>query len=71
MEMSWAEFADWAIKATLGGICFYGVNILSQMKNSIDGLNDKVSTIIERTEWHSRDIEKLDKRVTRVEGRSR
>lgn len=69
MDMKFPEFIDWAIKAILGGACVYAVNLLSQMKSSIDHLNDQVARIIERTEWHSKDIDKLDKRVDRMEGR--
>lgn len=70
MDMTFPEFIDWAIKGILGGVCFYAVNLLSQMKSSIDRLNDQVARIIERTEWHSKDIDKLDKRVVRVEERN-
>jgi hypothetical protein len=65
----WANFFDWAAKGILGGICMYGVHILSQMKNSIDSLNEKVARIIERTEWHSKELEKLEERIITIERR--
>jgi hypothetical protein len=64
---NWGAFADWAAKGILGGICLYGVRILSQMKNSIEALNEKVATIIERTDWHTKEIDRLDQRITRIE----
>lgn len=68
---TWASFADWASKAFLGGVCVYGVNVLTQMKNSIDSLNDKVARLIERTDWHSRELEKLDHRISKIEDKDK
>lgn len=68
---TWTSFIDWASKGIIGAVCMYGVHVLSQMKNSIDSLNEKVARIIERTEWHSRELEKLENRVIRLEGGKR
>lgn len=67
---NWANFFDWASKAFLGGVCVYGVNVLSQMKTSIDALNETMAQIVERTEWHSRELEKLEERLQQVEQRT-
>lgn len=67
MEIHWGDFIDWILKGVLGGICAYGVHILGAMKKSIDDLNVKVGTIIERTDWHTKEIDRLDSRVTRLE----
>lgn len=69
MHIDFTSFVDWAIKGSVGGICAYGVHLLSQMKNSIDLLNDKMAKIIERTEWHTREIDKLEYRINKLEGR--
>lgn len=65
--MEWNLFVDWAFKAILGGIVFYGVHVLSEMKKSIDTLNSKVSQMIERTEWHTKEIDRLEFRISRIE----
>lgn len=69
MMDNWNSFADWAMKGLIGGGCFYGIHILAQMRNSIDSLNQKVAKIIERTDWHSHEIKKLENRVMRLEDR--
>lgn len=51
----------------MGAVGAYGVHILGQMKRSIDELNQSMAKIIERTEWHTKEIERLDERVQRVE----
>jgi prefoldin subunit 5 len=65
--MEWDIFVDWMLKALLGGVVLHGVHILSEMKKSIDALNNKMAKIIERTEWHSKEIDRLDQRMTRLE----
>lgn len=67
MDKHLVDFVDWILKAGLAGVCGYGVHILGEMKKSIDALNVKVGTIIERTDWHTKEIERLDDRITRLE----
>ncbi len=61
------SIATWAFEAILGGICVYGVNILKELKNSIDELNKQVSRVIERTDWHTKELERLDIRIYALE----
>lgn len=65
--MEWNQFYDWIIKALMTGLFSYGVHILGELKKSVDLLNERVSTVIERTEWHNKSLEKLDERVSRLE----
>ncbi len=65
--MEWNLFIDWMLKALLGGVVLHGVHILSEMKKSIDSLNNKMAEIIERTAWHSKEINRLESRITRLE----
>lgn len=65
----WNIVLDWVAKAALGVIISQGVRILSKMKDSVDKLNVQVGQIIERTEWHSKEIDRLDTRVNRIETR--
>jgi prefoldin subunit 5 len=65
--MEWNVFIDWALKAVLGGVAFHGVHVLSEMKKSIDSLNNKMAKLIERTEWHSKEIDRIEARILRLE----
>ena len=65
----WNIILDWIAKAVLCVIVSQGVKILSDMKKSVDKLNVQVGTIIERTEWHSKEIDRLDTRMNRLEVR--
>lgn len=65
----WNNVLDWLAKAFIGVVISQGVRILSEMKKSVDKLNVQVGQIIERTEWHSKEIDKLDTRVNRLEVR--
>lgn len=64
---TWNEFFDWMVKGLLGAVAIQGVRVLSDMNKSIESLNQNVSKIIERTEWHSREIDRLDGRVNQLE----
>lgn len=65
----WKLLLEWLMKALLGGVVTYGVHVLGGVKSSIDTLNIQVAKVIERTEWHSKEIERLDTRMHRVEMR--
>lgn len=66
-KVEFPTFVDWALKGFIGLCVVQGVRILSGMKISIDELNNKMATIMERTNWHSKDIDRLEKRITRLE----
>ena len=63
----WTHFFDWASKGVISFVCTYGVHVLSKMHHSIVSLNQKMAKLLERTEWHSKELKKLDVRVTRIE----
>lgn len=63
------DFTDWMIKGLVGGIALYAVKILTEMKKSLDSVNNKMAAMVERSEWHSKEIERIEKRVNRVEVR--
>jgi hypothetical protein len=64
------EFASWAEKAIITGVCAYGVNILKELKQSIDELNKQVAEVLVRTDWHKEELGRLDVRVSNLERRS-
>lgn len=59
----WNDFASWLFYGVMGGCSVYGVSILSGLKCSVDSLNIKVATLLERTATHERRIEKLENKV--------
>ena len=61
------DVIDLAIKASMGAMVSYGVHVLSGMKKSIDDLNKNMSEIVERTKWHSKEIDRIDGRLERLE----
>ena len=67
MEPHWSDFFDWMLKAVAGGVGTYMVHILSEVKKSIDSLNERVAKVLERSEWHSKELDRLETRVERLE----
>ena len=45
-----------------------GVRMLGKLRDSIDALNIKVGTIVEKTRWHDKILDKYDARLTNLEG---
>lgn len=62
--MEFKDFVQWAFYALLSGCSIYLTSILSGLKLSVDELNIKMATIIEKTSNHERRIEKLEDKVT-------
>jgi hypothetical protein len=60
MQPEYFNFADWGFKALISGCLLYLVNILGGLKVSIDSLNVKMATIIERVAHHEKRIERLE-----------
>jgi hypothetical protein len=76
--LDFQAWADWIIRGIIGFVCWYGVRvfqfgvgILKQMKDSIDELNEKMAKIIERSDWHTRELDKLEARLTFLETRKK
>lgn len=65
--MNFTDFIQWVFYGVVGGSAVYGVSILSHLKNSIDDLNIKMAKLIEKNDWHEKMIERLEKRVEKLE----
>lgn len=63
------HWVNWALQLLLVLSISYGVNVVGGLKGSIDDLNVKVATVIERTLNHEKEIDTLNKRVDRIEDR--
>lgn len=60
--LEFKDFVQWVFYALLSGCAIYLTTILSGLKLSVDELNIKMATIIEKTSNHERRIEKLEDR---------
>lgn len=63
----WQNFVDWALKGLIGGVIMYAVHILGRVRMSIESLNKKVATLVERSGWHNKEIDRLHSRLARLE----
>lgn len=61
------QLIQWAFEGILGLCCVQGIKVLSQMRDSIEKLNEKMATLLERTDWHERELNRLDVRLGTLE----
>lgn len=64
--MDFSKFIEWAFQALVVGIAAYGVGILAGLKNSVNELNNKIATIIEKVTWHEKWLERHDDEITNL-----
>jgi methyl-accepting chemotaxis protein len=64
---NWENIVAWGFKLVISTGIILAVRVLSQMKDSIQSLNTKMATIVERVSWHSNEIKKLDHRIQKIE----
>lgn len=64
--MDFSKFIEWAFQALVVGIAAYGVGVLSSLKNSVNELNNKIATIIEKVTWHEKWLERHDDEITNL-----
>lgn len=62
--MEFKDFVQWSFYGLISGCSIYLTSILSGLKTSVDELNIKMATIIEKTSNHERRIEKLEDKAT-------
>jgi hypothetical protein len=65
--MSFVEFVQWCFYGLISGALIYGVNTLKSLKESVDTLNISVGRIVEKTQWHEKELERLHDRVKDLE----
>lgn len=58
--MEFKDFVQWLFYALISGCSVYLTSILSGLKLSVDELNIKMATIIERVSHHEKRIERLE-----------
>jgi hypothetical protein len=68
--MEYQRFIEWIFYGVISGVAVHGVRVLAKMGESIDSLNAKMAVVLERQDWHGRELEKQDNRITRLEERA-
>lgn len=63
MAAQFSDFVQWVFYGLISGCSLYLVNILGGLKSSVDELNIKMATIIEKTSGHERRIERLENKL--------
>lgn len=69
MKMQFSEFLTWGFTGLISGILIYGVKVLQDIKSSVEQLNERMATIIEKTQWHEKEMERLNSRISVIEMR--
>ena len=67
--MQFNDFLTWGFTGLISGILIYGVKVLQDIKSSVDELNERMATIIEKTAWHEREMEKMSNRIVSLESK--
>lgn len=65
--MQFDQFLSWGFTGLISGILIYGVKVLQDIKSSVEELNQRMATIIEKTQWHEKEMEKLSRRLNNIE----
>lgn len=67
--MEFSNFLTWGFTGLLSGILVYAVKVLTDIKLSVEELNERMATIIEKTAWHEREMEKMSNRIVLLENK--
>lgn len=65
--MSFAQFVEWAFMGIMSGAVVWSVKFLGDISHSIQDLNVKITVVLERVDWHEKEIDDLSGRVKRIE----
>lgn len=65
--MEFGTFLTWGFTGLLSGILVYAVKVLTDIKKSVEELNERMATIIEKTFWHEKEMEKMSSRISAIE----
>lgn len=65
--LKFEDFVGWGFQGLIAGVVTYGVAQLGGLRKSIEALNERVATVIEKTGWHERELERHENRLDRLE----
>lgn len=66
-QIDLSQLISWAFQGLLGFFLLLGVQTLRKLSESVETLNERVATIIEKTSWHEKELYRLDGRVSDLE----
>lgn len=67
--MQFSDFLTWGFTGLVSGILIYAVKVLTDIKRSVEELNERMATIIEKTFWHEKEMEKMSNRILSLESK--
>jgi len=67
--MQFNDFLTWGFTGLVSGILIYAVKVLTDIKRSVEELNERMATIIEKTAWHEKEMEKMSNRILALESK--
>lgn len=67
--MQFNDFLTWGFTGLISGILIYGVKVLQDIKSSVEQLNERMATIIEKTAWHEREMERINAKINLMENK--
>lgn len=68
MDHDYSQFVSWAFQGLLGAAVIYAASTLAKLRDSVDELNLKMATIIEKMSWHEKEIETIKSDITLLKG---
>lgn len=71
MEIELKQIFETVLLSAIGGLLTFAVSFLRTIAKSIAELNEKVAILIERSNTHKSEIDRLDHRVTKLEENER
>lgn len=60
-DVNFKDFVNWAFMVMLVGSMAYGVRSIESLNESVAKNNEHVTTLLERTLWHERELKRHDK----------
>lgn len=67
MKMQFSEFMQYLFYSLLSFCAVYVTGTLSKLRESIDSLNAHIATLLEKTSWHEKQIERHDEKISNIE----
>lgn len=65
--MSFDQFVQWGFYSLISVVAVYIASEFATLSKSVDELNLKVASMLEKFVWHKRDIDELKDRVDAIE----
>lgn len=67
--MTVEQWVAWAFQGVITGAIIYGVGEIKGLRGSIESLNAQLATIIEKTTWHQKELDRHEERIHALESK--